>query len=179
LIGFAIVAGIFYGVYAYFQKQPGTVSQKLEQLGVQIPKPDDQDSITPAGPINLPKPEPPQKIILDGASPIPISTPSPIPMSGAVALGEPVLVNAIGIEIPLMEGETIVGRDPGLGLSLTGETTVSRKHASLQRQGGTVTVNDLGSTNGTFVNGARLQSPVALRAGDSVQFGSVGFRYQG
>ena len=65
-----------------------------------------------------------------------------------------------------------------LGLSLTGETSISRKHASLIKSGSDVTVSDLGSTNGTFVNGAKLQAATLLRPGDTVQFGAVSFRYQ-
>ena len=81
--------------------------------------------------------------------------------------------------MPLPEGETVVGRDVGLGLSLVGETTVSRRHAQLVKSGDSVVVRDLGSTNGTYVNGAKIGSEATLRPGDAVQFGSVRFRYEG
>jgi pSer/pThr/pTyr-binding forkhead associated (FHA) protein len=95
-----------------------------------------------------------------------------------VAVSQPSLIADGGVVIPLFDGDTVVGRDPGLGLSLTGETTVSRKHATLHRLGNEVTLEDHGSTNGTFVNGARLQIPTTLRPGDAVQFGSAKFRFQ-
>jgi len=66
-----------------------------------------------------------------------------------------------------------------LGLSLVGESTVSRRHAQLSRSGGTVIVKDFGSTNGTFVNGVQLQGEKQLQVGDTVQFGSVRFRFEG
>jgi len=59
-----------------------------------------------------------------------------------------------------------------------GAETVSRRHAMFTREAGRFTLSDLGSTNGTFVNGRRIQSPVALKRGDEVRFGSVKFAYK-
>ena len=53
--------------------------------------------------------------------------------------------------------------------------TVSREHAELEQLGDVVKVRDLGSTNGTFVNGARIKEHRA-NEGDTVTFGSVPFR---
>ena len=72
-----------------------------------------------------------------------------------------------------------MGRDIGMGLSLVGESTVSRKHAQLTRTGSLVVVKDFGSTNGTFVNGVQVNGERQLQVGDSVQFGSVRFRFEG
>jgi pSer/pThr/pTyr-binding forkhead associated (FHA) protein len=93
-------------------------------------------------------------------------------------VSSPSLVTDQGVVLPLSDGDTTVGRDVGLGLSLAAETTVSRKHATLTKNGNDVTLQDLGSTNGTFVNGARVQTPVVLRSGDAVQFGSTKFVYR-
>ncbi|NDK30037.1 FHA domain-containing protein [Streptomyces sp. TR1341] len=68
-----------------------------------------------------------------------------------------------------------IGRDPGNGLRLTHET-VSRVHAELSRQGGLWILRDLGSTNGTTVNGRRVIGAVAVREGDQVAFGRVAYR---
>ena len=92
--------------------------------------------------------------------------------------GPPKLVGDGGRTVELHSGETLVGREEGLPLSLAGESTVSRRHASIQFDGGVARVKDLGSTNGTFVNGNRLQNEVVLQIGDVVQFGSVRFRYE-
>lgn len=188
LVGLIVLGGIAWLALRYYRENPDQVNARLEKLGVQVPKPVD-DPITAADPIPAaPKaPEPPQKIILDGAAPDPIASvgPSsamtgPILLSGASAGGGvPRLVSESGDVLNLDEGETVVGREAGLGLSLVGESTVSRQHARLARQGSEVTLTDLGSTNGTYVNGAKLTGQTRLRPGDQVQFGSIRFRYEG
>lgn len=77
-----------------------------------------------------------------------------------------------GSEIPLKEGETLIGRGGNVELSILG-TLVSRKHARLSCQDGRVTVADLGSRNGVFVNSARIDSPVLLEDGDTLLIGTT------
>ena len=54
-----------------------------------------------------------------------------------------------------------------------GDPSVSRRHATLARHGDAWILTDLGSQNGTTVNGKRLREPAALRDGDEVRFGAV------
>ncbi|WP_055494668.1 DUF1707 and FHA domain-containing protein [Streptomyces sp. TP-A0356] len=68
-----------------------------------------------------------------------------------------------------------IGRDPASGLRLSHET-VSRVHAELRRQGGLWVLRDLGSTNGTTVNGRRVIGAAVVRDGDQVSFGTMTFR---
>ncbi len=68
-----------------------------------------------------------------------------------------------------------IGRLPGSGLRLS-DASVSRTHAELRREDGGWVLYDLGSTNGTHVNGRRVAGAVRVRPGDEVQFGSLGFR---
>ncbi|OIK06207.1 DUF1707 and FHA domain-containing protein [Streptomyces monashensis] len=68
-----------------------------------------------------------------------------------------------------------IGRDPANGLRLNHET-VSRVHAELFRQGEMWVLRDLGSTNGTTVNGRRVTGAIVVREGDLVAFGRMGFR---
>ncbi|RSS84378.1 DUF1707 and FHA domain-containing protein [Streptomyces sp. WAC06614] len=68
-----------------------------------------------------------------------------------------------------------IGRDPGNGLRLTHET-VSRAHAELSLRDGLWVLKDLGSTNGTTVNGRRVTGSAVVRDGDQVGFGRVVFR---
>ncbi|MFJ5530608.1 FHA domain-containing protein [Streptomyces sp. NPDC093261] len=68
-----------------------------------------------------------------------------------------------------------IGRDPASGLRLSHET-VSRVHAELRHQGGLWVLRDLGSTNGTTVNGRRVIGAAVVRDGDQVSFGSMTFR---
>ncbi|MDF6018071.1 DUF1707 and FHA domain-containing protein [Streptomyces sp. JH34] len=68
-----------------------------------------------------------------------------------------------------------IGRDPGNGLRLSHET-VSRTHAELIAHGSRWILHDLGSTNGTCVNGQRVVGSVVVRDGDQVSFGRITFR---
>ncbi|MGW1064977.1 FHA domain-containing protein [Streptomyces aureus] len=68
-----------------------------------------------------------------------------------------------------------IGRDPASGLRLNHET-VSRVHAELHRQGGVWVLRDLGSTNGTTVNGRRVIGTSVVKDGDQVGFGRMLFR---
>lgn len=67
-----------------------------------------------------------------------------------------------------------IGRDPGNGLRLSHET-VSRRHAELIAHGSRWILRDLGSTNGTCVNGQRVIGSVPVRVGDQVSFGRMTF----
>jgi predicted component of type VI protein secretion system len=58
------------------------------------------------------------------------------------------------------------------------DKSVSREHARISRLQGTYVVEDLHSTNGTLVNGQRIDEPTVLRPGDIVTFGAIEFRFQ-
>src|SRR5581483_7725962 len=73
--------------------------------------------------------------------------------------------------LPLTDGEHIAGRDTECSLFIDG-TTVSRRHARITVADGAATIEDLGSTNGTHVNGARISAPVQLAPGDEFALGS-------
>ena len=75
-----------------------------------------------------------------------------------------------GAEHRLEDGATI-GRE-GCDVELA-DPDVSRRHAIVHLAGPAIAVEDLGSTNGTFVNDARIGEVTTLRAGDSVRFGDV------
>jgi predicted component of type VI protein secretion system len=70
-----------------------------------------------------------------------------------------------------LEGDQIdVGRDSTNEIVIN-DAEISRRHARLTFQGGKYVLEDLGSTNGTFVNGQRLAGPRVLKAGEVVSFG--------
>jgi pSer/pThr/pTyr-binding forkhead associated (FHA) protein len=76
-----------------------------------------------------------------------------------------------GGEYPLAEGqEIVIGRSSELDMVLV-EEMVSRKHARIALAEGTISIEDLGSTNGTFVNGEKVQQGT-LREGDRVLIGT-------
>ncbi len=64
----------------------------------------------------------------------------------------------------------LIGRDPSSDVPLN-HPSVSFRHAIIARQNGGLVIRDLGSTNGTFVNGRRILAPVPLQSGDVVQIG--------
>lgn len=68
-----------------------------------------------------------------------------------------------------------VGRKPDASLCIPNQT-ISREHAELTVVDRGILLRDLGSTNGTFVNGVRIQQPCTLHHGDLLQFGQVVFR---
>jgi len=75
-----------------------------------------------------------------------------------------------GVTFPLEGDQLTIGRDASNGVAIN-DAEVSRKHSRLSFQGGKYVVEDLGSTNGTFVNGQRLAGPVVLKPGDVVSLG--------
>lgn len=77
-----------------------------------------------------------------------------------------------GKVLPLDKSELHVGRDVTNDLVISDEK-VSRRHARLYSEGDQYVVEDLGSTNGTFINGARLSGPHLLRAGEQITFGET------
>jgi len=73
--------------------------------------------------------------------------------------------------LPLTDGEHIAGRDAECSLVIDG-TTVSRRHARVTVAHGAAMIEDLDSTNGTFVNGTRVSAPTRLVPGDEFALGS-------
>lgn len=93
--------------------------------------------------------------------------------------------NGSTLDIPTKD-EVVIGREdpvsemfPDLDLTDLGgmENGVSRKHAVIHRSGADYTVEDMGSTNGTYVNKKRIQPhvPQAIKPGDEVRFGKLAF----
>lgn len=78
----------------------------------------------------------------------------------------------------LARGETVIGRDGRTGLVLD-DARISRRHARLDHDGTRVTITDLASRNGTFLNGRRLgQAPAPLAPGDVLKVGDFTLVYE-
>jgi pSer/pThr/pTyr-binding forkhead associated (FHA) protein len=75
-----------------------------------------------------------------------------------------------GKVVDLTEESYTIGREPSNDIPIN-DSEISRKHARVSRQGDNYAVEDLGSTNGTFVNGQRLMGPHTLKPGEIVSFG--------
>ena len=76
-----------------------------------------------------------------------------------------------------LQGLVVIGRDPANPVPLDQDSTTSRRHAQIVEAGGMFQLQDLGSANGTFVNGARV-TEVTLRPGDEVTIGGTRFRFE-
>ena len=69
----------------------------------------------------------------------------------------------------------IIGRKPEASLCIS-SPTVSREHAEMTAIDKGLLLRDLGSTNGTYVNGTRISQPCTVQHGDLLQFGQMVFR---
>jgi pSer/pThr/pTyr-binding forkhead associated (FHA) protein len=69
--------------------------------------------------------------------------------------------------------EVTVGRSPGCAVPLDDDTFASSIHARVFRRSGELWIEDLGSTNGTFLNDERLETPQRLSRGDRLKVGST------
>ncbi len=81
-------------------------------------------------------------------------------------------VNWRSRDFPLCDGENVVGRGEEAAVSVDTHG-VSRRHARIMVSGRTATVEDLGSKNGTSLNGRRVEGPTPLASGDEIQVGSA------
>jgi DNA-binding winged helix-turn-helix (wHTH) protein len=75
------------------------------------------------------------------------------------------------------EGEHVLGRDPALEVCLD-SSSVSRQHARVQIAHGVAMLEDLGSKNGTFVNGQRITTAVRLFDRDQIGVGEMRLRFR-
>ena len=90
------------------------------------------------------------------------------PTRRVVVLSSPTLEPGTTIELTSTAG---VGRGAENAIRLDSDTTVSGRHATLDTRPDGLWVEDAGSTNGTFVNGARETSALRLAPGDVIRIG--------
>jgi hypothetical protein len=92
-------------------------------------------------------------------------------------LGAGSLVLPSGQRVALGEHVTTVGRLPESTISIN-DTNVSRNHAEIRTGSAAYVAVDLGSTNGTMVNGVRIVGELRLNDGDIISFGSTHVRFE-
>lgn len=85
------------------------------------------------------------------------------------------LGNQIQAEVSIGRGKTIFGRDEHCDQVLN-YPMVSQRHAQAYRKGNEILIEDLGSANGTYVNGARIFKPTPVKTGDTIGLGTFTFR---
>ena len=74
-----------------------------------------------------------------------------------------------------LDDELTIGRSPGCGVAMPEDIYTSTLHARLFRRNEQLWVEDLGSTNGTYVNSEQIRQAVRLGKGDQLQIGSTVF----
>lgn len=81
-------------------------------------------------------------------------------------------------QYPLTKERTVIGRHPSCDVMIP-ESAVSRQHAEIvlaTSGSGTISLRDLGSRNGTYVNGEQVSGPVPLSVGDCISIGGLQLR---
>ncbi|CAN5517938.1 DUF3662 and FHA domain-containing protein [soil metagenome] len=112
-----------------------------------------------------------------GASPSAASGASTSGAAGAAATGGGSVVLPSGQRITLGDETVTVGRLSECTVPLN-DQNVSRRHAEIRPNRGQFVVVDLGSTNGTMVNGTRIHGETVLSDGDIISFGSTYVRFE-
>jgi hypothetical protein len=96
--------------------------------------------------------------------------------------GRLVVVNSLdldeGSDFQLNSAQVTVGRGGQNDVALPQDEYVSARHARFEPRRDGVWVQDLGSTNGTYLNGARLERPRRLSDGDVVRIGDTDLRFE-
>lgn len=182
-------------LYLYGKKKGWTVDAALLKLGIQPATPGTAGANLAHGHLSpAPAPEPPP-IVSDpnmcqfcgqmkdpsggcscsvapgGAAPAAFASssqagPRLVGMAGAY----------LGRVFPI-HGTAVIGRDSSNNVPLDQDTTASRRHAQVMAEGGFFQIQDLGSSNGTFVNGARV-TEAQLQPGDEISIGATRFRFE-
>src|SRR6185436_11259761 len=81
------------------------------------------------------------------------------------------------VPFELTVAETVIGRHPECTFQIN-SNMVSRKHAKVVKDGDQFVVEDLGSGNGTFVNGKKIEGPTVLGHDDRIKLGPVLLRFE-
>ena len=143
----------------------------LEGLKAREPRQDRTAVAGPAAaqPAPIPAPQPDLPAV-EAPAPGPQARPLPATILAKAPTWQ-VLVQPGGQALALTASLSI-GREPDNGLCL-GDNKLSRHHAVIEAVSGGWQVRDLGSTNGTGVNGKRISAPLVLKAGDVIELGDT------
>lgn len=132
---------------------------------------DVRSRVDPDAPGQRPRPPTPQTSAApNGAAPTQQAPPvSPPGRMRAPAVAHSLVIDGPNTRYPLEEGSNVVGRSQDAKVKLP-DTGVSRRHVDITVQGATAVAHDLGSTNGSIVNGQRIAAQ-QLRDGDVIRIG--------
>ena len=97
------------------------------------------------------------------------------PTARLVVVASPDLAPGSAIEVA---GPMVVGRDATSGIRLEHDEFASARHARIEPRPDGAWIDDLGSTNGTFVNGTQLKRAVVAKPGDTIKIGATELQVQ-
>jgi hypothetical protein len=181
-LALVIVALVIWIIAGYVRRKGITVDQALGKLGVDVSQGAGPPSAAPEEGVKVPEGTCPYcgKPLDPTTGTCPACSVAPAAL-GPIASGAAKLVGSAGAALGqifgLGDAKVTIGREPGNTIALTQDTTVSRRHAEIEKRGDGFVIRDLGSSNGTFVNGARITEQT-LNPGDEVQLGSSRFRFE-
>jgi pSer/pThr/pTyr-binding forkhead associated (FHA) protein len=121
------------------------------------------------------KQAPQESIVLGAAEAAELRAAHGPPPTRLLVVTSPELREGQTIEVA---GPTIVGRDAHSGIRLDRDEFASGRHARIEPRQDGAWVDDLGSTNGTFVNGTKLKRPQLARIGDVIKIGATELQVQ-
>lgn len=128
------------------------------------------------------KPAPPPTRIITHGQDLPPPDPNlygktdPLPMNLSAVLHLEVGPNAPAA-VPMTNAVMVLGRGEGIADVDVGDASASRRHAYIAHRGGKFMLHDMGSTNGTILNG-KLVGKTPLKDGDQLQIGTAVMRFE-
>jgi pSer/pThr/pTyr-binding forkhead associated (FHA) protein len=151
---------------------PGGIPQGMNQPTMAVPQPQMPQTQMPQAPYGQPTMAVPQPMQTGAQT---VMTPGGIQTAGGPNSLIAISGQFSGRRFPL--GQPLeIGREAS-GIALTGDAQASRRHAIISAGPQGLQLQDLGSTNGTFVNGAKVSMTI-LRQGDVIRIGSSDFRVE-
>lgn len=181
VIALALAVGVIVFLVRLATQKPQQLGEAMSKLGVELPQPTPagQGSATVAAPAAPSQPDlPPLESAGVDPTAAPIGATATVvaagPATRLVATQGPYAGQAFELTGELMT----IGRDAAHPIALVNDMGVSRTHAQIVRQGDQTLIEDLGSTNGTYVNGVRISAPAPIKPGDTLQLGASLFRVE-
>ena len=118
---------------------------------------------------------PQESIILGAAEAAALRAEHGLPSTRLLVVASPELQEGATIEV---SAPTVVGRDVRSGIRLDRDEFASGQHARIEPRSNGAWVDDLGSTNGTFVNGSKLKKGRIAKTGDVIKIGATELQVQ-
>jgi hypothetical protein len=180
VIALLLAVGVIVFLVRLATQKPQQLGEAMSKLGVELPQPTPtgQGSAPAAAPAAPPQPDLPPLEIAGVPPTAPTGTVATTvvaaPAARIVATQGPHAGQAFELTGELMT----IGREASHAIALVNDMGVSRTHAQIVRQGDQTLIEDLGSTNGTYVNGVRISAPTPIKPGDTLQLGASLFRVE-